>query len=321
MMNKLILILTIVLLVTCILPAGNTAGFEFLRTDFSARSAALGSAFITVRGDLNGLNLNPAGLAFLKNRQFVFNYTNYLIDINGGMAAYSQQVPYLKRVAVVVTYFDYGQFEETNAFAVNTGRSFSANDFALAITQADHLDKNFSYGITTKLAYSRIADYTASAWLFDFGLIYKATFQSELYFAVSLQNLGWQLDSFSETSNVNEPMPTSLNIGVSKKLAHLPLEISFRLQKLNQQAENWYDRFKRFSIGGEFRLSEHLHLRLGYNNEQHESLQSDVTTQGKFAGFSAGIGLFVKSFRIDYSYSNFEFLGNVHRFGISGSLN
>ncbi len=303
------------------LHAGNTAGFEFLRTDFSARSAALGSAFLTVRGDLNGLSLNPAGLAFLEDRQFVFNYTNYLIDINGGMAAYSQQVPYLKRAAISVTYMDYGQFDETDQFAVNTGRTFTANDFALAITQADHLDEQFSYGISTRLAYSKIDDYTAAAWLFDFGLIYKATFQSELYFAASLQNLGWQLDSYSESSNIKEPMPTSLNVGVSKKLAHLPLEISFRLQKLNQHSENWYDRFKRFSVGGEFRFSDHFHLRLGYNNEQHESLQSDVSTQGKFAGFSAGVGLFVKQFRIDYAFSNFEFLGNVHRFGISGSLN
>ncbi len=320
MKNKWLVFLLLLSGFTYTLRAGSTAGFEFLRTDFSARSAALGSAFLTVRGDLNGLSLNPAGLAFLNDRQFVFNYTNYLIDINGGMAAYSQQVPYFKRLALSVTYMDYGQFDETDQYAVSTGRTFSANDFALAITQADHLDEQFSYGISTRLAYSKIDDYTAAAWLFDFGLIYKATFQSDLYFAVSLQNLGWQLDSYSESTNVKEPMPTSLNVGISKKLAHLPLEISFRLQKLNQSAENWYDRFKRFSVGGEFRFSDHFHLRLGYNNEQHESLQSDVTTQGKFAGFSAGVGFIVKNFRVDYAFSNFEFLGNVHRFGISGNL-
>ncbi len=302
------------------LKAGNTAGFEFLRTDFSARSAALASAFLTMRADLDGLPINPAGLAFVANRPFSFNYTNYLLDINGGSVAYSQTVPYLKRIAVTVTYLDYGQFDETDRFAVQTGRTFSANDFALTITQADHLDQNFSYGVSTKLAYSKIDAYTAAAWLFDFGLIYKAPFEKDLYFAATLLNVGWQFNSYSESSNIKEPLPTSLNVGVSKKLAHLPLELSVRLQKLNEYAENWYDRFKRFSIGGEFRLSSHLHLRLGYNHEQHESLQSEVTTQGKFAGISAGLGLFVKNFRIDYAFSNFEFLGNVHRFGISGSF-
>ena len=310
--------ISIILVFNTILCAGNTAGFEFLRTDFSARQAALGSAFLTVRGDLNGLGLNPAGLAYLdEQRQFTFNYTNYLIDINGGMGAYTQKVPYLKRVAVSITYMDYGRFDETDQFAVKTGRTFSANDLALALTQADHLDENFSYGLSTKLAYSKIDQYTAMAWLFDFGLLYKATFESELYFAVTLQNLGWQLDTYAGNK---ETLPTSFNVGVSKKLAHLPLEVSFRLLKLNVGTEKWYDRFKRFSVGGEFRLSEHLHLRLGYDNEQHQSLQSAITTQGKFAGLSAGVGIFVKKFRIDYAYSNFEFLGNVHRFGITGNF-
>ncbi|MHB2150902.1 type IX secretion system protein PorQ [Calditrichota bacterium LG25] len=321
MMNKWFCTLVVVMSFSWALQAGNTAGFEFLRTDFSARSSGLASACLTMRADLEGLALNPAGLAYLSERKFAFNYTNYLLDINGGTVAYSQQVPYLKRVAVSITYLDYGQFDETDRFAVSTGNTFSANDIALAVTQADHLDQNFSYGITTKFAYSRIADYTATAWLFDFGLLYRATFESELYFAVTLQNLGWQLNSYSAATNIKEPMPTSLNVGVSKKLAHLPLEVSFRIQKLNESSEKWYDRFKRFSVGGEFRLSDHFHFRLGYNHEQHESLQSDVTTQGKFAGISLGVGIFVKKFRIDYAFSNFEFLGNVHRFGISGSLN
>ncbi len=315
--NKLLVQILLAFSLWLPLQASQTYGFEFLRTDFSPRMAGMGGAFLTMRGDLNGLSRNPAGLAALTNQQFVFNYANYLLDINGGQASFSTEVPYLKRIAVSVVYMDYGNFEETDQYAVSTGQTFSASDFALALTQAGHLDASFSYGITSKLVYSSIQNYNATALLFDFGLLYKAGFEKDLYFAVTLTNLGWNLDTYAGTKS---PLPTSLNVGFSKKLAHLPLEVSAQLYDLNRSSANWYDRFKRFSAGGEFRLSEHLHLRFGYNHEQHQSLQTESASQGNFGGISAGVGLFWKNFRFDYAFTNFEYLGTVHRIGISGKL-
>jgi hypothetical protein len=297
--------------------AGLTSGFSFLSTDFSPRSAAMGSAFITMRGDLNTLNLNPAGLVSVKGKPFLFNYTNYLLDINGGQAAYSFIAPYLQRVAVAVSYMDYGDFKATDQYATPTGESFSAHDFALTLTQAGNLDRYFSYGVSAKYAFSQIENYTAQALAFDFGLQYAAPFENDLFFAVTLLNTGWNVKRYS---NVKESLPTMLNVGVSKKLAHLPLEVSVMLRGLNQDSGEWYDRLKRFSAGGELTLSKHLRLRLGYNHSLHQDLETSATAQGNFGGVSGGMAIYWKSFRFDYAYSNLQDLGSVHRFGISGYI-
>ena len=297
--------------------AGLTSGFSFLNTDFAPRSAAMGSAFITMRGDLNTLGLNPAGLASVGDRSFIFNYTHYLLDINGGQAAYSFTAPYLKRVGVAVTYMDYGSFEATDQYAVPTGATFTAHDFALTLSQAGHLDKHFSYGVSLKYAFSQIEEYTAQAVAFDFGLLYAVPFQKDLYWAVTLLNTGWNVKKYG---SIKEPLPTTLNVGFSKKLAHLPLEISVMWHGLNRDSEKWFNRFERFSAGGELTLSKHLRLRLGYNHTLHQDLETNSTAQGNFGGVSGGLAIYWKSFRFDYAFSNMQDLGNIHRFGISGRI-
>ncbi len=297
--------------------AGLTSGFSFLSTDFSPRSAALGSAFMTMRGDLNTLGLNPAGLAAVQGRPFVFNYTHYLLDINGGQVAYSFNAPYLQRVAVAVTYMDYGSFEATDQYAVSTGESFTAHDFALTLSQSGHLDRHFSYGVSVKYAFSQIEEYTAQAIAFDFGLLYAVPFQKDLFLAVTLLNTGWNVKQYGQ---VKESLPTTLNVGFSKKLAHLPLEISVMWHGLNRDSEKWFNRFERFSAGGELTLSKHLRLRLGYNHTLHQDLETSSTAQGNFGGVSGGLAIYWKSFRFDYAFSNMQDLGNIHRFGISGRI-
>jgi hypothetical protein len=119
-------------------------------------------------------------------------------------------------------------------------------------------------------------------------------------------------------ANTQENLPLTMRLGFSKKLEHLPLEIAASLLDMNS-AESLGDLVKQFSIGGEFRLSESLRLRLGYNNRLHSDLKRN-SAESQFGGVSGGLGIFVKNFRIDYSYSNYNLLGNTHRFGITGNL-
>jgi len=307
----------LILLISGSLWAGNslTSAFEYLRTDFNPRTAALGNAFTTLRGDVNGLFLNPAGMAYSENRHYAFNYTSYLLDINAGVAAYSQRVEGVGILSAAITYVDYGEFKETDEFARETGQSFSPLDFALTLSWADRFEKNFSYGVNLKYAFSKIQDYNASALALDLGLIWESTFQKDLFFAFSLLNVGSNLEYYA---NTQEDLPLSMRIGVSKILEHLPLEIGFSFTNFNLDADSFTDRLKRFSIGGEFRLSESLRLRLGYDNQLHSDLKA--LEESEFGGLSGGLGIYVKSFRFDYSYSNYNLLGNTHRFGLTGVI-
>lgn len=292
-----------------------TSGFEYLRTDFSPRTAGMSHAFTAVTNDVSAMFVNPGGLAFIEQKQFTFNYSNYLLDINGGSAAYAQPLEPLGILSVGLIYMNYGEFQESDENANLVGRTFSANEIALGIGISNHLDQHFSYGLNLKYAFSKIHDYIASALAFDFGLIYTAPFQEDLNIAFSMLNLGSNFEYYAETK---ESLPLSLRLGFSKKLAHLPLEIAASLNDLNIKSDGFFDRFKRFSIGGEFRLSDLLRLRLGYNNDLHNNFAR--TSDDKFGGVSGGIGIYWKNMRFDYAYSNFSSLGSIHRFGISGAL-
>jgi hypothetical protein len=292
-----------------------TSGFEFLRTEYSSRSAAMGRAFVAMRGDLNGLFHNPSSLAFTDEQQFMFNYVDHLIDFGGGFAGYSQRLSGFGQVSASVIWLDYGDFDETNDFAQKTGRTYGAYNMAFAVSYADKLEEYFSYGVTLKYIHSKIDLYTANALALDFGLMYEAPFEDNLFFGISLLNVGKPIDAYIDTK---ETLPLSLRIGFSKKLAHLPLEININLNDLNVSENDIWDRLAKFSIGGEFTLSELLCLRLGYENELHSDLKTGK--DDGFAGVSLGFGLHWKAYRFDYGFSSFGALGSIHRFGIWGTL-
>lgn len=294
---------------------GITNGFEFLKVDFSPRTAAMSRSCMALRGDVNGMYLNPAGLIYLENNQFSFNYSKYLLDINGGSAYYAHRLEGIGVISIGILYMNYGTMDETNEFAEKTGNTFTANDMALGVGISSHLGQGFSYGVNLKYVFSKIAAFNASAVALDFGLIYDAPFEDDLYFAVTLVNLG---SNFSYYAGVKEPLPLSMNVGLTKKLAHLPLELGVSITDINVEAEDILSHFKRFSIGGEFRLSQSLRLRLGYDNNLHNSLKT--TSDQKLGGFSGGLGINWNKFRFDYSYSNYSTLGSIHRVGLQGSL-
>jgi len=310
-----IIVTIFILLQSALAGAAITSGFEFLRTDFNPRTSAMSGSFLTINGDLNALFVNPAGMADIQKQNYSFNYTNYLLDINGGSAAYNHIFPNIGVLSAGVLYMDYGNFTETNEFALPTGNTFSAHDFALVVGFANHLDEHFSYGVNAKYIYSQIENYSASAVALDFGLLYKAHFEQDLLFAVTLTNLG---SNFAYYKDTKESLPKSLSIGASKKLAHLPLEIALTFSELNREGEDFSAYFKRFSLGGEFKVSKMFCLRIGYDYDLYEGLKN--TTDKKFGGISAGAGILWNTYRFDYAYSNLSVLGNIHRFGFSGAL-
>lgn len=315
MRKRIILLLCLGFAIHAIAGSSRTSSFEFLRTDFNPRTSGTGNAFTTMRADVSGVFVNPAGMAYSENRQFSFNYTSYLLDINGGIAAYSQPIAGFGIVTAAVTYMNYGSFNETDENGNETGSSFTPADFALTLGWADRFEKNFSYGVNVKYIHSTIQEYNASAIAFDFGMIWEAPFQKDLFIAFSLLNAGSNIEYYT---HIKEELPLSTRLGFSKKLEHLPLEIAISLTDLNM-AESFSDIFRQFSVGGEFRLSQSLRLRLGYDNRLHSDLKRNVD-ESQFGGVSGGLGIFIKNYRVDYSYSNYNLLGNIHRFGITGSI-
>lgn len=78
-------------------------------------------------------------------------------------------------------------------------------------------------------------------------------------------------------------------------------------------------RFKSFSIGGEFSFSENVAVRIGYDNQQRQDLK--LGTSLGIAGFSAGIGIrILGKYQFDYALNSFGKVGSMHRFNLGYSF-
>jgi hypothetical protein len=283
--------------------------YSFLRADVSARAAAMAGSFVSITNDPATLFYNPAGIATQDGARGSAGFFKHLMDINAGYAVYSQEVPEIGHFAAGVIYTNYGSFDETDELGSTLG-TFSASDLAFAVGYGGTLDENLYVGGSVKFIHSSIAGYGSSAAAADAGILYLLP-QSRLSFGASLRNLGVQLSTYA---GVREPLPVDFTVGASVVPRGLPLLLNLNFHKLNEDPGTFIDRFRAFTVGGEFTLSTVLQLRFGYNNEQRKDLKTG-TTAG-LAGFSAGIGINVADYKVDYALSSLGTIGNLHRISV-----
>lgn len=284
--------------------------FEFLRLDISPRAAALGGSFVSNADDPNVVFYNPAGINMLEGIPVSFSYMKHLIDINLASAALSKDYEGFGRFVVGLQYINYGDLVRSDEYGTRNGE-FSAQETAVLLGYGNSLDDNFYYGANIKFIYSGIDDRSSTAMGVDVGLQYIIPEQL-LNFGFSILNMGSQLSSYY---NTKEELPLDIRFGVSKKLEHLPLRIYLSFNKLNQEQESFFQRFKAFSAGGEFNLSRVLRLRIGYDNEKRKELK--IGTTAGLAGFHLGLGALISTYNFDYAYSSLGSIGAFHRIGIT----
>jgi hypothetical protein len=287
--------------------------YEFLRLDMSARAGALAGSFVSNNDDPNVIFYNPAGLGLLTESPISFSYLKHLLDINLTSLAYSTEIEGIGRVGAAIKYVNYGDFKAADENGEITG-SFSAGDVALILGYANTLDKNFYYGINAKVIYSSIDSYSSTGIAADVGLHYTLP-DDEFDLGFAILNMGTQISAYG---NTKEDLPLDIVLGVSKRLAHLPLRLSLDFHKLNEGRDDFISRFKAFTIGGEFLLSRVLRLRLGYDNEKRKELK--IGTTAGTAGFNIGVGILISRYNFDYGFSSMGLIGGLHRISISTTL-
>lgn len=284
--------------------------FEFLRLDMSPRAAALGGSYVASNDDPNVIFYNPAGINFLENRPASFSFVKHLVDINSASLTYSQEFDEIGRFGIGVQYINYGTFTEADASGNELGE-FGANEFALLIGYGNVLDENFYYGANVKFIYSGIADYSATGIALDLGLHYALP-DDDWNFGLSFLNIGTQLSSYF---NSKEELPLDIRLGLTKQLAHTPFKFYASLNRLNEEYENFGDRFKQVTVGAEIKFNSPLRIRIGYENEKRKEYK--LGSSAGLAGFNLGVGFNVSDYTIDYAFSSMGSIGALHRFGIS----
>ena len=316
--------------------------YEFLNLPASSRVTALGGSLITVYDDdVNLAYHNPAVTNKEMHKALSFSNNFFLSDINHGYFGYGH---HLNKLDVSlhggVQYIDYGTFDRTDITGTSDG-TFSAGEYAFTVGAAKELYEKLSVGANVKWISSGLENYSSMGLVGDVAAFYKDT-ASRFTATIVMKNIGGQLSTYNE---VREDVPYEVQVGVSKRLKHLPFRFSVIYKMLNRwdiryddpnaespsfiigdqpEEENqflWVDNFFRHLVfNGEFLIGkkENFRLRLGYNHFQQREMK--VRQFRNFAGFTYGLGLKIKGFRLDYGRGIWHIAGSVNHVTISTNL-
>ena len=343
MWNKFSIILFIVFLIADS-AEGQTSSQEaygFLSLPSSARETALGGGAIAiVDEDLALAFSNPAALNPLMHNRINFNYNFHFAGISNGFFSYARTIDkWNTTVHGGVKFIDYGSFIGADEFG-NIGESFTAGELSMFIGGSYVLNKKLRLGSNIKYVQSDLGGYNSYGIAGDLGMTYYDE-DRRLVVTALIKNAGSEISSYRNDLSLS---PIDLQLGLSKKLKHLPFRIGVvmhHLHRWNIRFDSVLDQevdilgetieagafskfadnfFRHFIFNGEFLFgsNEVVRLRLGYNHLRRKELS--VSGLRSLAGFSLGLGIKVSSFRLDYGVGYHHLAGGVNHISISTDL-
>jgi hypothetical protein len=326
---------------------GGERVFEFVNLPTSARATALGGSQIAATTNDYGLvGGNPGMLNTTMDNSFVFQHNFYFAGIDNGYAGFAKNVPGIKSmVHGGVQYLAYGNFTAADDRGNIVGE-FKAKDLSIHAGISRELNERMTAGLLLQYVQSSLETYTSNGMMIDAGLTYRSE-DGFNHYALVLRGVGFQFSPYYEGGEKGK-MPVDLQFGLSKRLKYVPFRISVLMHDINrwdlrydspldedtsidfggeapdepsnfsQSVDNF---FRHLTFGGEFLIGkkEGFMLRLGYNHQRKKELS--VVNLRSLAGFSAGVGINVKSFILDYGFAVYHQAGSSKHIGLRVNLN
>jgi len=306
-------------------PNLGTSGAQFLKIPVSARAAAMGGAYVAVCQDATSPFWNPAGIAAIKGHAAHFSHTRWFDTFEVSAASYVYNAGSFGAFAASLMMLGVDEMEITTEFQPNgTGAFFDAQDMAVALSYGRELTDRFRVGLTARYIQQRIWNESAGGLAFDVGTQYQLPFRN-LIIAMSMSNFGADMRYNGSDMSVkwdgdpnfpNRLVPTRLET----EAYALPLSFAFGITMdlfrsrfsrgiIALDAVHPNDNQERIHFGTEITFFDRLALRGGYKINMDEALY-DVGFGVN--AFSLGIPL-----SVDYAYSAYDILPDVHRFSFS----
>lgn len=336
-MRRFVYICMTVLLGVCVLrvDAQVTNGtFRALTDANSARVVALGGLPLPVHdGDLQTAVFNPSAISPEMNNQMTLSYVgDFNMGTNFATAQFSHTFEHLGSLAASVQYYNYGNMQYASESGYTDGSTFNVSDYAITLGWGRELTDKWSIGANLKYAGLQYESGRAGALGVDVAATYWS--YSNWAFTLAARNIGRQLYC-KEMYLKNNWLPFSLDFMASKKLDHLPLTIIMGYKDIQHWNKLYYDpldlagyydpitgdykepsKVSRFFtnlgchlvVGGELALGKNLVLRASYNYETYRNM--GVPEKRSLVGFSAGFGVKIKAFQLDYARSRNNIVGS-----------
>ncbi len=336
-MRKFCFIGLLLLSVPALSQVGGNGIYTFLNLPAAPRMAAMGGSPVAIAdSDPNVGFYLPSLLSPAMHNHLAMNYMNYFSDINVGMVTYARQYGETGVFSAGMLYSNYGKFQQTDAGG-NVQGEFRAADYSFQLGYGNQYGK-LGYGANLKFVYSQLEQYKSFGNALDFSLSY--TGDSGLFAtAILFRNLGIQ---WSDYAGQRESLPFELQWSFSRKLKHAPLRLFAVLHHLNtwniaylspeekkqnlsfdqneQKTEPGFgdNLFRHVILGTELVFSPNFMIRFAYNHQRRREM---TWQEGKgFTGFSWGVGMKIRRFRLDYSLASYFPGKSSHQFAVTLNL-
>jgi len=283
------------------------SGFSFLKISPTARAAGMGDAFTAIANDVTAIFFNPAGLTHIKNIDFSFNHTNWIV--NSKLLSGAIGFPLGKRsvLGISIVRFTSEKFEETTIFEPEgTGRFIQAGDIAIGTAYALRLTDRLSFGIKGQYIEEFIDKDKAKGIAFDFSTFYLSGFR-DLSLAMVMKNFG--PDAKFLTKKFKLPLYFNINSAMSI-IGEQGSPVQLLVSAESAFATDYRDRYH---VGSELWIADMIALRGGY--------KFFYDTEDWTIGMGLKLKMGPRKIILDIAYSNFdEYFDPPLRVSIGGSF-
>jgi len=306
MKNKIITLNVAVLLALAGTLKAEVTSAAFLKIGAGAEAAALGGAYAAKAEGPNAIYWNPAGLAG-SERAVTLTHTALYNEASHDFAAFSAK-GLGGNVGAAITWLSYGSLSGRDINGLSTD-GFSAEDMALSLAYASSYNEKLSLGVAGKYIHSRIGGDSDGGFALDAGLKWLTPIKN-MKAAFTAQNLG---PEFKFAGN-KAPLPLAWDLGASYTgINKLELSLDGRTRPKDGDDE--------LCLGAGYKVAKALVIRAGYNSKAAKSAKSDDTKGLKaldnLRGLSAGFGVEISNFKLDYAFTPYGELGNAQRLTLS----
>lgn len=261
----------------------------------SARATAMGMAFVAVGGDPACLDWNPAGLSGLSSARLSLNHDSWLLGVNQENFVLALPAAKAGTFALGSTFADYGSLDGYDMNGSSTG-SYQPYRLSWEMGWGREFSPGVSFGLAVEGLRQTISQVTANDYFASLGALWWAT--RSLRFAAAYCGYGIMAPDF--------PASGVLRVGLcwsppSSKQASTLLAASLAMPPYGVY---------RLQFGAEENLWSDFFFRAGY---QYDLVDNQIPG---LQYLSAGFGLRLGDFDLDYAFLPMGDLGSSQRVGL-----
>jgi len=258
----------------------------------SARADALGGALVGLADDPSALFLNSAGLSQLRSISLSVNHNSYLAGSFEETLLFGLPAGSLGGFAGALQYVSWGNLDERNADGVYQG-SFTDGDAAFSLAWGMPIVDRLSFGLALHGSEQKIVDSLYTGLSGDLGVLWNTV--SDFRLGLNYSGLG--------TSEAGYTPAQDLRLGCSEILKWGSGSCLIPLLVVDWQPNG----VSRAQGGLEGTIERDYSLRVGYQGALSDNQIGGLT------GFTAGAGVKVGPFQVDYAFVPYGELGTSHR--------